>query len=152
MYRVFILILCAALPLRANSDCANDSAQIKLALSPESLSIRNALFSQLCGSGELFDMTDPTLVGRLAEPRAIFPEHFMFDSKGVRGNLLLAYVVELDGLVRHITVLVSSGDTRLDEQAVRTWSTVRYKGPLKLDGRPVRLLMYFKFKAMADGR
>jgi TonB family protein len=152
MHRLFILILCAALPLRAYGDCANDSAQIKLALAPESLSTRAELFSQLCRNAELYDMTDPTLVGRLAEPRPIFPEHFEFDPKSIRGNLLLAYVVELNGLVRHITVLVSSGDTRLDEQAVRTWSTVRYKGPAKLDGRPVRLLMYFKFKAIVDGR
>ena len=47
MYRLFILILCASLPLRAYGDCANDSAQIKLALPPEALSIRNVLFSQL---------------------------------------------------------------------------------------------------------
>jgi len=63
-----MLILCASLPLHAYGDCANDSAQIKLALSPEALSIRNVLFSQLCGNGDLFDITDPTLSGRLADP------------------------------------------------------------------------------------
>jgi len=57
MYRLFMLILCASLPLHAYGDCANDSAQIKLALSPEALSIRNVLFSQLCGNGDLFDIT-----------------------------------------------------------------------------------------------
>ena len=139
------------LPPRAYGDCANDSAQIKLALPPEALSIRNVLFSQLCGNGELFDITDPTLAGRLAEPRDIVPPA-MWDPRGIRGNLLLAFAVELNGSVNKVTVLVSSGNKELDERAVESWRTARYRAPAKLDGRPVRALMYFKFKAIVNGK
>jgi TonB family protein len=151
MYRPFLLLLCAALPLRAHADCANDSARIKLALPSESLTTRNDLFSQLCAEAEMYDETDPGLDGRLTRPHLKFPDQLEFDSKHIRGNLLLAFVVELDGSVRHATVLVSSGNALLDQQALATWRTIRYKGAAKIDGRPVRLLMYFRFKAIIDG-
>jgi TonB family protein len=151
MYRLFILILCASLPLNAYGDCANDSAQIKLALPPEALSIRNVLFSQLCGNGELFDITDPTLAGRLAGPRDIVPPA-MWDPRGMPGKLLVAFAVELNGSVHHVTVIESSGNREIDARAVESWRTARYRTPAKLDGRPVRALMYFRFKAIVNGR
>jgi hypothetical protein len=43
MHRLFITLLCVAIPWHAHANCANDSAQIKLALPPESLAIRKAL-------------------------------------------------------------------------------------------------------------
>jgi TonB family protein len=137
--------------LRAYGDCANDSAQIKLALPPEALSIRNVLFTQLCGNGELFDITDQTLAGRLAEPRDIVPPA-MWDPRGIRGQLLLAFAVELSGSVHQVTVLVSSGNQEFDERAVGSWRTAKFRTPAKLDGRPVRALMYFRFKAIVNGQ
>ena len=146
-----MLVLCASLPLRAYGDCANDSAQIKLALPPEALSIRNVLFAQLCGNGELFDITDPTLAGRLAGPRDIVPPA-MWDPRGMRGKLLVAFAVETNGSVHHVTVIESSGNREIDALAVESWRTARYRTPAKLDGRPVRALMYFRFKAIVNGR
>jgi len=151
MYRLFILILCASLPLRAYGDCATDSARIKLALPPEALSIRNALFSQLCKKGELFDITDPTLAGRLAGPRDIAPPAG-WDPRGMQGELLMEFAVEVNGSVHHVTVLMSSGNREIDARAVESWRTAGYRTPAKLDGRPVRALMYFRFRAIVNGR
>jgi TonB family protein len=71
---------------------------------------------------------------------------------GVRGNLLLAFAVELSGSVHQVTVLVSSGDREFDERTVGSWRTAKFRTPAKLDGRPVRVLMYFRFKAIVNGQ
>jgi TonB family protein len=76
----------------------------------------------------------------------------MWDPRSIRGNLLLAFAVELSGSVHQVTVLVSSGDKELDERAVESWRTARYRTPAKLDGRPVRALTYVRFKAIVNGR
>jgi len=155
LFRLFAIVLPLALPLRAGAECSTDQARIKLALAPESLSIRNELFSRLCESsnGELVDITDTTLAGRLTEPKDIA---FLDDRSGnpgeLTGNLLLAFMVDLDGRLHDTTIIVGSGNKKLDEQTLKIWPYYRYKTPAKLDGRPVRILMYFKFKATTNPR
>jgi TonB family protein len=144
-----------ALPLSVEAECSVDQAQIKLALAPEALSIRNALFSRLCESskGDLVDVTDPTLAGRLTKPQDIvFLDNRSGNPGELNGSLLLAFMVDLDGRLHDTTVIVSSGNPKLDEQTLKVWPDYRYKTPAKLDGRPVRILMYFKFKATTNPR
>lgn len=155
LLRLFAMILLLAQSLQSKADCTVDQAQIKLALAPESLSIRNELFSRLCerSNGELVDMTDPTLAGRLTDPKNVV----LFDNRSgnpgeLNGNLLLAFMVDLDGSVHDTTIIVGSGNKQLDEQTLKLWPFYRYKTPAKLDGRPVRILMYFRFKATNNPR
>ena len=155
LFRLFAIVLPLALPLRAGAECSTDQARIKLALAPEPLSIRNELFSRLCESsrGELVDITDPTLAGRLTKPEDIvFLENRSGNPGEFTGDLLLAFMVDLDGRLHDTTVIVSSGNPKLDEQTLKIWPYYRYKTPAKLDGRPVRILMYFKFKATTNPR
>jgi TonB family protein len=144
--RLLITILVAVLPLRGYGECASDPARIKLALPPEALAIRNALFSQLCadGSGELVDVTDPTLAGRLDPPGGLELSNRDPNTKGLRGTVLLAFLVDVDGSLHQITVLESSGYPQLDNDAVRYFGYLRFKRAAKLDGKPVRALTYFK--------
>src|SRR5689334_18999844 len=100
IFRLFAIVVPLALPLHAKSECSTDQAQIKLALAPEPLSVRNALFSRLCASsnGELVDITDPALAGRLTKPQDIIFLHERSGNPGeLNGDLLLAFMVDLDG-------------------------------------------------------
>jgi len=143
-----------ALPLPAAAECSPDQAQIKLALAPESLSIRNELFLRLCerSNGELVDVTDPTVAGRLTQPKDIVLLNRSGNPRELNGNLLLAFMVDLDGTVHDTTIIVGSGNKQLDEQTLGLWPFYRFKTPAKLDGQPVRILMYFRFKATNNPR
>jgi TonB family protein len=142
------LMLSVVLPLCAAAECTIDPARSRMAvaLPPEALAIRNKLFLEICekDGGDLVDVTDPTLGGRLEQPKhvqmppgpSVTPQH--------KGIVFLAYLVEVDGSVRQVTVLESSGYKELDEAAVQTWSQGKFTVPAKLDGRPVRVLSYTK--------
>ena len=151
MRRLFLLLLCVAVPWYAHANCANDTAQIKLALPPDSLAIRNALFAKLCESGDLLDDTDPDLAGKLTHPRDFVMAGGGLDSEGVRGKGLFAFEVDREGSIHKVTVITSTGNAGLDKRTVRFWESSRYKTPAKLNGSPVRLLMYFKFKSIVNG-
>jgi TonB family protein len=152
MVRLLIAILGAVLPVRANAECTIDPARMNFSLSSESLAIRNTMFLQLCASagGELVDITDPTLVGRLEwNPRSLSLPHgdyYPTDAKrrGWQGTVVLAILVDVDGSVYQPTVLVSSGHRVLDQAALEFWGKVKFTSPARLDGRPVRALVYRK--------
>jgi TonB family protein len=110
------------------------------------LTIRNRLYLEACsaGPGELIDVTDPTLAGRLVHPKVLSVTPVDLGSSVPSGVVVLAYVIELDASVRQITVLQSSGHKELDEAAVKTWSGTKLAGPVTLDGKPVRALSYSK--------
>ena len=155
LFSVFAMALPMALPLPAAAACSPDQAQIKLALAPESLSIRNELFLRLCerSNGGLVDVTDPTVAGRLAKPKDIvFLNNRSGNPRELKGNLLLAFMVDLDGTLHDTTIIVGSGNKQIDEQTLELWPFYRYKTPAKLDGQPVRVLMYFRFKATNNPR
>jgi len=150
LFHLFAMILLLALPLSSQADCSSDQAQIKVALAPEPLAIRNALFTRLCegAKGELVDITDPRLAGRLTPPKdVVLLDNHSGNPGELNGNLLLAFMVDLDGTLHDTTIIVSSGNPKLDEQTLKVWPYYRYKTPAMQDGRPVRVLMYFKFKA-----
>jgi len=67
-------------------------------------------------------------------------------------NGLWAYLVDRDGSVHKVTVIMSTGDAGLDKRVVRYWEPSGYKTPAKLNGSPVRVLMYFKFKSIVEGK
>jgi len=155
LFPLLAMVLPLALPLAAAAECSPDQAQIKLALTPQSLSIRNELFSRLCerSNGELVDVTDPTVAGRLTKPKDIvFLNNRSGNPRELNGNLLLAFMVDLDGTLHDTTIIVGSGNKLLDEQTLELWPFYRYKTPAKLDGQPVRILMYYRFKATNNPR
>src|SRR3569833_3360991 len=108
MYRSLVGILCLALTVRAHADCENDSAQIRLALTPEALAVRDALHSQLCTSGEVYDLTDPGMKERLTEPRDI-QGFSVVDADGIRGGRGRAGAGEPGGASRRGTGRGSAG-------------------------------------------
>jgi hypothetical protein len=126
-------------PLCASGECGPDNAQIKLGLSPEALAVRNALLSQLCpdGKGTIVDITDTTLTGRFTPPRHMNLSARDFNPDGLMGHLILMFVVDVDGSIKQPTILVSSGNKRLDEQTLKSWPDLGFKEPGKLDGHSV---------------
>ena len=154
MFRLFIVMLGVLTPLCASGECGPDNAQIKLGLSPEALAVRSALLSQLCadGKGIVVDITDTTLAGRFTPPRQMtIADRSDLNPSSSIGHLILMFLVDVDGSVKKPTVLVSSGDKTLDEQTVKVWPYHSFKQPGKLDGHPVRVLSYFKFRTKVNG-
>ena len=148
-----LFILSVATPFLTNAECAVDPSRSRmtLALPADALAIRNRLFLAICENdgGELIDVTDPTLGTRLEQPRHVSMPPGPVPNPGPgeshhTGTVLLAYLIDLDGSVRQVTVLESSGHKELDEAAVETWSHGKFAAPAKLDGRPVRALSYTK--------
>ena len=143
------LIFGAARPLLADTACAIDPgrSQMSLTLSADALAIRNQFFLALCpeSSPPLVDISDPTLAGKLERPKLTHvpaPEHL--GRYYQPASVLVAYVIEADGSIRHAVVLESSGFKQLDEAAVEIWSHSKYGVPGKLDSKPVRILSYSK--------
>jgi TonB family protein len=148
-----VAVFSTAPPLAAHAECTVDPSRSRtaLALPAEALAIRNKLFLEICeiNVGELADVTDPTLGTRLQRPRHVSMPPGPVPNPGPgepqhTGRVLLAYLVDLDGSVRQVTVLESSGHKELDVAAVETWSHGKFAAPAKLDGRPVRALSYTK--------
>jgi hypothetical protein len=48
-------------------------------------------------------------------------------------------------------MLTSSGQKQLDAKALAYWRKIRYRTPAKLDGQPVRILTYYRFKSIVNG-
>jgi hypothetical protein len=153
MFRLFIVMLGVLTPLCASGECGPDNAQIKLGLSPEALAVRNALLSQLCtdGKGTIVDITDTTLTGRFTPPHQMKLSDRDFNPDSFLGHLILMFVVDVDGSIKQPTILVSSGNKRLDEQTLKGWPDLGFKEPGKLDGHPVRVLSYFRFRTKVNG-
>ena len=148
-----VAVFSTAPTLAAHAECTVDPSRSRmaLALSAEALAIRNRLFLAICATdgGELVDVTDPTLGTRLEQPRHVSMPPGPSPNPGPgesqhTGTVLLAYLIDLDGSVRQVTVLEGSGHKELDEAAVETWSHGKFAAPAKLDGRPVRALSYTK--------
>jgi TonB family protein len=131
------LILSIALPLPAAAECTIDPARSRMIpiLPPEALAIRNKLFLQICekNGGDLVDVTDPTLVDRLEQPKHVEMPPGPNVTPQRAGTVLLAYLIDLDGSVRQVTILESSGHKELDEAAVETWSHAKFAASAKLD-------------------
>lgn len=158
MGRLCVCIVLMVLPLYASAECSIDPGRIDPSriiwrvLSPEALSIRNSLFLKLCSSagGSLVDATDPTLKARLTPPKdPRFPrgDNYPLVARrlGYQGNVQVAVLVEIDGSIRDITVLGSSGHDVLDAAAVRFFENTKFKTPAQLDGKSVRTLFYLQY-------
>lgn len=152
MGRLRVCILLMVLPLYASAECSIDPGRIGQALSPEALSIRNGLFVRLCSSagGSLVDATDPTLGARLTRPKDLQLPHgdyYPAEARrlGYQGTVQMAMLVEVDGSIRDVTVLESSGHVLLDTAAVRFLGDSDFKTSARLDGEPVRSLEYASY-------
>ena len=148
MPRLAALIMVVLLPAVSYGDCIADHASIKTALSGESLSARNELFLKLCQSltGEFVDVTDPALEKRFQSPwrkgniTTTF-EHYPHDLKA---SIIVAYLVDLDGSVKYPTLIIGSGNASADAQAVKAMTEMRFREPGKVNGIPIRALMYWR--------
>jgi TonB family protein len=154
MLRFLIVLLCALLPLLANAECTIDPARMKFSLSSDALAIRNTLFLQLCGDCDraLVDLTDPTLIGRLEPPRFLPSRTSFVNPPYLQGTVVLAFLVDIDGSVHQVTVLESSGHKSLDAAALTFWKQSKFKTPAKLDGQPIRALMYYRMQSTVTHR
>jgi TonB family protein len=150
----FVLACMSTMPLApglSRADCSVDPAHFKLTYSDKAIVARNLFFTSMCGGkrGDLFDFSDPALVGRLERPSKIVNTHtgdYYPDSakrKYHEGNTITAYVVEANGDVLDASIIVSSGYDDLDRAAVNALKHVHFDRPGKLDGNAVRVLMYF---------
>ena len=108
---------------------------------------------------ELVDVTDKTLGQRLEPPskpklpdRSLDLNSGLPLQNGLRGTVLLAFLVDVDGSLRETTVIQSSGNPLIDEAALNWWRYAKYKSPAKLDGRAVRALTYWKMPINTTGR
>jgi len=74
-------------------------------------------------------------IGGSHDCRAFFP---MLSARlGEEGKVLIRYDVDIDGMIRNVTVGKSSGSDRLDNAAVACVSTVWRNAPALVDGKPV---------------
>jgi TonB family protein len=111
---------------------------------------RNAFFLSMCNAadGNLLDITDPTLKGRLEKPSHAVNSHnadYYPDAakrQHHEGRTVVAVIIEINGETKHAAVIVSSGYDDLDKAAIYAFTSVKYDVPYMLDGNPVRVLQY----------
>lgn len=148
---------CTLLPLAASATCEIepgrfDSSRVPYKMTEAGIAARNKYFVEQCtrANGEIVDFYDPTLKGRLRRPgKAVLAngEYYPLWARrmGIEGEALVAYVIELDGTVRDVSVIESSGDSLqkyLDGAAIEVWRNIRFASPATLDGKPVRVVGY----------
>lgn len=146
----FIFVALGSLPGLTLAECSIDPSHFVFPYSKTALAARNAFFESICSAsnGDLIDLTDPTLEGRLEKPskpvRLSAEDTYPVQARrmGYRGKPVVAYVLERHGLVGDVVVIESSGFDVLDQAAMRSVKQWRWSIPAKLDGKPVRALVY----------
>jgi TonB family protein len=147
--RTLLALVWALMATPANAQCVVDPGRMKFSLSADAQAARDTLFMRLCNSanGKLIDSTDPTVVGRLDDPHHLqVPNEYPQNPEHLKGNVLLAIIVDTEGWVREVTVLESSSHKSLDESALKFWRHLKFKTPGTLDGQPVRTLIYYRMQ------
>jgi TonB family protein len=145
-----MFVALVSLPGLALAECSIDPNHFVFPYSKTALSARNAFFETICSgsNGNLIDLTDPTLEGRLEKPskpvRVGTEDVYPVQARrmGYRGKPVVAYVLEPSGLVGDVVVIESSGFDVLDRAAITSVRQWRWSNPAKLDGKPVRALIY----------
>ena len=148
MIRLAVAISLTLLPVLSHADCVDDHATIKEGLTGHSLAIRNSLFSKLCetSAGGLVDMTDSTLGKRFESPLrkgnfASYPGEF---PRAWKVPIVVAYVVDANGLVKQPTIIIGTGNAAADAQVLRAMNELKFKVPGMVDGKPTPVLMYWR--------
>jgi TonB family protein len=145
-----MVVALGALPGLVLADCSIDPNHFVFPYSKTALAARNAFFDSVCSAsnGELIDLTDPTLKGRIEKPskpvRVGNEDLYPVQARRMRyrGTPVVAYVLEPSGMVGDVVVIESSGFDVLDQAAITTMRHWRWSIPAKLDGKPVRALIY----------
>jgi len=154
----FVLLLVASYGTEAA--CEVETGHFRPKLSTEATVLRNGFYVEQCirAGGSLIDGTDPTLAGRLESPSEPVlpgstrePYGLLARKLGIRNDPVLAYIVEADGSVGSVTVIDPSGSEQFDNAMIDLCRRTRWKRPAKLDGIPVRVLYYFRYKFAAHG-
>lgn len=148
---VAALIVCIAYFGAARADCSVDPSRYHLNYSDQTLAARNSFFLSICGDGEksVIDLTDPTLKSRIGNPARgssskkgpYYPD--IAKRRNHQGKTIIAYVVETTGDVESTAVISSSGYDELDDAATDVVKHIHWETPGSLDGRPVRVILYF---------
>jgi len=115
------------------------------------LEARDAFYAAVCDESfaEVISLPDPRLDDRVVAPaKRVAVEESAITAKGERPEVdrtvMVAYVVEPDGVVDHAVVLESSGHRVLDDDAVERTRKMRFASPGTMDGLPVRTLLVGK--------
>jgi hypothetical protein len=149
----FVVLLISSYETEAA--CEIEPGHYRPKLSTEATVLRNAFYVEQCmrAGGNLLDGTDPTLAGRLESPsEQVITEstarqyHFLAVELGVRIDPVLMFLVESDGSVGNVAVITSSGSEPYDTAVIDLCRRTRWKRPAKLDGVPVGVLYYMRYK------
>ena len=155
-----MLAVLSSVPGLALAECSVDPNHFVFPYSKTALAARNAFFESICSASndDLIDLTDPTLKGRLDEPskpvRLSTEDPYPVQARrmGYRGKPVVAYELEPSGLVGDVVVIESSGFDVLDQAAIRAVRQWRWSNPAKLDGKPVRALVYHSVAFQLRGK
>jgi TonB family protein len=131
----------------AAAECAVSSTFDSKVVPAEKVALRNAIFQHVCkqAGGMLVDGEDSALRGRLAFPDKLLEQSFEVDEdllyliRRSKAPAIVVFIVEPHGRVSWATLLESSGEPRLDSAALSLTRALDYKGPVTLDGKPVRV-------------
>jgi TonB family protein len=134
-------------PAASSPSCEFDESHNMKALSPVQNAANRARFMELCvqSNGTLINGINPLLAHNLTMPTNIVgrgPQEFyppVAQMQGKQGTIWLAYVVETDGRITSPAVIKSSGNSLLDDAALKFIRNITYKSPAYVDFMPVRL-------------
>jgi len=141
-------------PINASAACPSPQNPAELHFSD---AVRE-FYDDMCRDSDapLVFALDPSVKERLKLPRGghrlteddIYPDRARH--LGFEGSVVVAFVVELDGTVKHSKVMQSSGHRVLDGAEWMYWQQYKFDSPGQLDGAPARVFlverMNFKLK------
>jgi len=151
---IVCLLSILAYPVTASADCPSLQNPAELHFSD---AVRE-FYDDMCRDSDvpLVFALDPDVKERLKPPSGgrrlteddIYPDR----ARQLRfeGSVVVAFVVELDGTVKHSKVMQSSGHRVLDTAEWMYWQQYKFDRPGQLDGAPARVFilerMNFKLK------
>jgi TonB family protein len=141
------------LPSIGVTACLIDSSRPIAALSPDEMRARNLFVTDVCSRRRenLYDVTDTGLKDHLEKPSLPpinYDEIYPGSSKQAHheGRALMAFIVDADGNVSHVSVISSSGHQDLDDAAAIFLAGTHIDNPARLNGINVPVIMYQRFE------
>jgi TonB family protein len=144
-----VVVVLASVSARANEECSVVTSEAHFPYSEVGLAARNAFLAQICGgaNGDIYLPWDARIKDRFERASKGHSSHDQLypdtaRRQNLQGKVVVAVVVERDGSIQHTAVIESSGYAVLDEAAMTWIKKGDFDSPAKLDGQPVRILIY----------
>jgi TonB family protein len=145
-----LLAFLAAASNAAHADCPISQEQAPR-LSVDAFEALRSFFEIQCTDekSRLVLGQDPALKGHYEAPKGSSSTHkgdyypVNARRKGHEGTTIVAYIIETDGHIKVTSVIRSSGFKDLDEASVDACRSIQYSQSARLDGAPVRSLIWF---------